>query len=94
MNADDFPVPPIDREAISRIRAELRRHIRDAPPATDAIVREMQENILNGARGRDLLQIEAYREHFAAHGDRVIQRFRRLREDFDRERGRTTEEDC
>lgn len=93
MSTDGFPVPPIDRETISRIRAELQRQIREAPPAADPLVREMQENILNGARGRDLLQIEAYREHFAARSDEIIQRLRRLREDLDREAGNSADDE-
>lgn len=84
----DLPPPPIDRDEIARVRERLRRQIRDAPPAADPLTREMQQNIADGVRGRDLLNIDAYRDHFAAHTDQILERLRRLREGLDEENTR------
>jgi len=83
MSADRFPRPPIDREEIARLRERLRRQIRDAPPAKDPLTRELQQNVADGVRGRDLLNIAAYREHVAAHAEELTEQLRRVREDFD-----------
>ncbi|MEV8508779.1 hypothetical protein AB0368_28665 [Actinoplanes sp. NPDC051475] len=83
MNTDRFPRPPIDREQIARIRGRLRQQIRNAPPAKDPLTRELQQNVANGVRGRDLLSVDAYREHFAAHAEELTERLRRVREDLD-----------
>ncbi|BFU45668.1 hypothetical protein [Krasilnikovia sp. MM14-A1004] len=93
MPTDEFPRPRIDREEIARLRERLRQQIRDAPPAKDPLTREMQQNVANGIRGRDLLNIDAYREHFAAHAEELTQRLRRLREDFDEQTRRNPEQD-
>jgi hypothetical protein len=85
MTDDRFPRPPIDRDEIARVRERLRRQIRDAPPAADPLTREMQDNIANGVRGRDLLNIAAYRDHFAAHADQLTEHLRKLREELDEE---------
>ncbi|GAA0454384.1 hypothetical protein Aca07nite_69460 [Actinoplanes capillaceus] len=92
MNSDGFPRPPIDREEIARVRARLRQLIRDALPAADPLLREMQENIINGVRGRDLLSIEAYREQFTARADEISHRLRRLREEIDEQARRRPDE--
>jgi len=83
MPADQFPRVPIDREEITRLRARLREQIRKAPPAPDPITRELQQNIANGVRGRDLLNVAAYRDHFGAHAAELTRRVRQLREDPD-----------
>jgi len=93
MTPDQFPRVPIDREEIARTRAHLRQLIRDAPAASDPLTRELQGNIANGVRGRDLLNVAAYRDHFAAHAEQLTERMRRLREDFDRETRQKSERD-
>jgi hypothetical protein len=92
MSDDRFPVPPIDRDEIERAHALLRRKLREAPPAADQLTREMQENIANGIRGRDLLDIPAYRDHLTAHADVIAQRLRQVREELD-EQNRHERED-
>ncbi|MFI7603250.1 hypothetical protein [Actinoplanes sp. NPDC049681] len=91
MNNDRFPRPPIDREYIARVRERLRQQMRDAPPATDPLTRELQENVANGVRGRDLLRIDTYREHFAAHAEELTERLRRAREDLDEQARHSSE---
>jgi hypothetical protein len=92
MSNDEFPIPPIDREQISRVHARLQQQIRDAPPAADPLIREMQENIANGVRGRDLLNIEAYRDYFTAHADEITQRLHGLRKELDEQARRRSDE--
>lgn len=93
MPADHFPRPRIDREEIARLRERLRQQIRDAPPAKDPLTREMQQNIVDGVRGRELLNVDAYREHFAARAEEMTERLRQLREDFDEQTRRGPEDD-
>lgn len=88
-----FPQVPIDREEITRIRARLRQQIRDAPPAADPVTRELQENVAAGARGRDLLNVAAYRDHFATHAEQLTSHARRLRKNFDEQTRQQPERD-
>jgi hypothetical protein len=93
MTPDRFPRVPIDREEITRIRARLRQQIREAPPASDPLVRELQENVANGARGRDLLNVAAYRDHYASHAEALTGHMRRLRTDLDEQTRQQSERD-
>jgi hypothetical protein len=93
MTPAQFPRVPIDREEITRIRERLRQQIRDAPPASDLLTRELRENIANGVRGRDLLNVAAYRDHFAAHAEELTKHARRLRKNFDEQTKQQSERD-
>ncbi|GAA2344544.1 hypothetical protein [Dactylosporangium salmoneum] len=78
-----LPQPPIDREHLAALHEMLRRQARTAPPAADPLTRELQQNIADGVRGRDLLSIAVYREHLTAHAEAMTDKLQRLRHDLD-----------
>ncbi|MEV6349430.1 hypothetical protein [Actinoplanes sp. NPDC051851] len=81
MPNNQVPRPPIDLEAVRRLREELRERIRAAPPPADPLLRELQQNIEAGVRGRDLLGLGVYRERFAAMANELTEHLCQLRDE-------------
>jgi hypothetical protein len=78
--------PPFDRERLDRVHAMLRRHAAEAPPSGDALTDEIRRQLASGRiRGRDLLRIDAYRDHLRVSADQLIEEYRGLSNEQRRE---------
>ncbi|MGW0431636.1 hypothetical protein ACWDV4_03655 [Micromonospora sp. NPDC003197] len=78
----NLPNIPIDSTRIERAHTLIRRQAETLPPSGNPLTDEIRREIANGRiRGRDLLQIDAYREHLQDRATKFVDRYRQLSAD-------------